>query len=118
MDISNILEKIKESKRKIIRMIIILLILGIMGIGAAGFGIYSFAKSRVNYTQHDAQKIALELIPGEVINVRKTFDDDTFSFEYEFDIKDKSNILREVTVNSNNGTISDLDYDNYFIDNF
>ena len=37
---------------------------------------------------------------------------DTCSFEYEVKIKDENNILREVTVDTNLGVITEID--NYF----
>ncbi|SCH93564.1 MULTISPECIES: PepSY domain-containing protein [unclassified Romboutsia] len=108
----DIIEKIKLKKKKIKKSIIMILIFSIIGIGSVGIGVFSYAESKVNYTEDQLKEIALSKIPGDIIKVEKDFDDDSFTFEYEFKIKDENNLLREVTVNSNSGAIIDLD-DNF-----
>ncbi len=108
----NIIEKIKLKKKKIKRNIIVILIFSIIGIGSAGIGVLSYAKSKVNYTENQLKEIALKQIPGDVIKIERDFDDDSFTFEYEFKIKDENNILREITINTNSGAIIDID-DNF-----
>lgn len=107
------LEKIKElinKKRKfLIRGFLTVVIGGCILGGAAGTFIYSKAKNNINYTVEEAQDIALKAIGGEVIKVRKKLEVESLSYEYEFKIKDANNILREVTVDSNLGVITDMD---------
>ena len=107
------LEKIKElinkNRKVLIRGFLTVVIGGcILGV-AAGTFIYSKAKNNINYTVEEAQDIALKAIGGEVIKVRKKLEVESLSYEYEFKIKDSNNILREVTVDSNLGLITDMD---------
>lgn len=108
----NYLEKLKENKKKIIKKFLIaIVIIIILGTAGASF-IYSKAKNNINYTVEQAQQIALQTVAGEVIDVKKNFELDTLSFEYEFKIKDSNNMLIEVVVDSKLGVITDLD--NYY----
>ena len=102
-------DKIKKNKRKLIKRGSILVAV-VAGIGIAGFtAVYSIAKSNINYTVEEAKEIALQSVQGEVLKVNKKLDLDNFSFEYEFKIKDKNNMLMEATVDSSLGVITDLD---------
>ena len=66
----------------------------------------------MNYTIEQSKEIALRTVKGDILGVRKKFELDTCSFEYKFKIKDENNILREVTVDTNLGVITELD--NYY----
>lgn len=109
LNTEKVLQKLNENKKKIIRTVAILSIIGVLGIGVAGTVAFAYAKSNINYTEKQMKEIALKKVPGEVIKVKKEFNEDDFSFEYEFKIKDKENILREITVNTSSGAIVDLD---------
>lgn len=110
--LDNIRETIKRNKKKLIRKISIL-IASVAIIGVAGvIAVYSIAKSNINYTVDEAKEIALQAVEGEVLGVKKKLELDTLGFEYEFKIKNSSNMLMEVTVDSNLGAITDLD--NYY----
>ena len=75
----------------------------------SGLFIYSTAKKNINYTIEEAKEIALKSVNGDILKVNKKLEVESLSFEYEFKIKDNNNILREVTVDSNLGVITDLD---------
>ena len=110
--LEEIVEKIKEKKKKIIKRASILVAL-VAGISiAGGVALYSIAKSNINYTVEEAKDIALQSVKGEVLRVYKRIELDTLSFEYEFKIKDTNNMLKEVGVDSSLGVITDLD--NYY----
>lgn len=109
LNTEKVLQKLNENKEKIIRTVAILSIIGALGIGATGIAVFAYAKSNINYTEKQMKEIALKKVPGEVIKVKKEFNEEDFSFEYEFKIKDKENILREITVNTSSGAIVDLD---------
>lgn len=107
--LENIKEIISKNKKKLIRRASILIV-SVVIIGAAGvITIYGIAKSNINYTVDEAKEIALQSVQGEILRVNKKLDLDSFSFEYEFKIKDTNNMLMEVTVDSNLGAITDLD---------
>lgn len=110
----NKLEEIKnlilKKKKTIIKGISIMCASGVMLVTLSGVFIYSSAKKNTNYTVEEAKEIALKAVNGEVLRVNKNLELDKLSFEYEFKIKDNNNILREVTVDSNLGVITDLDY--------
>lgn len=108
LKIDDISQKIKDNKKKIIKRLSILTIVGIIGAGALGISVFTYAKSKINYNENQLKEIALNKVPGEVIKVKKEFNEDDFTFEYEFKIKDKENILREITVNTNSGAITDF----------
>ena len=107
------LEKLKEliiKKRKFLIRSIVGVVVGGCILGAAtGTFIYRKAKNNINYTIEEAQDIVLKAISGEVIRVKKNLEVESLSFEYEFKIKDSKNILREVTVDSKLGVITDID---------
>ena len=110
--LDNIRETIKRNKKKLIRKISILRAsVAIIGV-ASVIAVYSIAKSNINYTVDEAKEIALQAVEGEVLGVKKKLELDTLGFEYEFKIKNSSNMLMEVTVDSNLGAITDLD--NYY----
>ncbi len=108
-NIEKIVEGLKINKKRIIKSISILGVV-IIGLGVAGgVAVYSIAKSKINYTEEQAKKIALRLVPGEVVRVRKELDLEYCTFEYDIKIKDENNVLREVNVDSNLGVITDSD---------
>lgn len=110
---SNHLEKVKEIINKNKKKLIMRTSIAVVGLGVAGVtAVYSIAKSNINYTIEEAKEVVLKAIEGDVLKVNKNLELDSFSFEYEFKIKDSNNILREVTVDSNLGVITDLD--NYY----
>lgn len=107
--LENIKELINKNRKFLIKGFLITVIGGcILGV-AAGTFIYSKAKNNINYTVEEAQDIVLKVINGEVIKVRKKLEVESLSFEYEFKIKDSKNILREVTVDSSLGIITEMD---------
>lgn len=103
------LEKIKVDLRKNTKKIII----GVSAIGlfiVIGIGfIFTIIKSNINYTKEECRNIALKCIPGEVIREETDINFERATIEYNFKIKDKSNMLREVEVDSKIGAIIDLD---------
>lgn len=105
-------EDLKNHKKKIVKITIILGILGIIGISILGGGIFYYAKSHINYNIDACKEIALKAVPGEVVEAKTDFDFDSAKFEYEFKIKNDKNIISEVTVDSRYGGITDLD-DNF-----
>lgn len=107
VEIKNLIIK---KKKAIIRGISIICASGVMLVALSGVFIYSLAKKNTNYTVEEAKEIALKAVNGDVLKVNKKLELDNLSFEYEFKIKDNNNILREVTVDSNLGVITDLDY--------
>lgn len=105
----NIIEKIKEKKKKIIKVVLVFTISAVT-VGILGTTIvYNKIKSNINYTKKQAIEIALEQIPGEVAGVRYDLELERLSLEYDIKIKDKNNILREVTVDSKLGAIVDFE---------
>lgn len=109
----NYVEKAKGLLNKNKKKIIIgtsIVIVSVVGLFLAGFAfLYNQAKSNTNYTIDQAQAVALQVVEGDVLRVNKKIELESLSFEYEFEIKDKNNILREVTVDSKSGVITDLD---------
>ncbi|MBD7916189.1 hypothetical protein H9660_13645 [Clostridium sp. Sa3CUN1] len=107
------LEEIKKiifkNKKTIIKSISIICVSGFMLVTLSGLFIYSTAKKNINYTIEEAKEIALKSVNGDILKVNKKLEVESLSFEYEFKIKDNNNILREVTVDSNLGVITDLD---------
>ena len=102
-------DKIKTNKRKLIKRASLLVAI-IAGLGVVGFAtVYGIAKSNINYTVEEARAIVLQSVQGEILRVNKILDLDTFSFDYEFKIKDKNNMLIKADVNSSLGVITDLD---------
>lgn len=102
-------DKIKTNKRKLIKRASLLVAI-IAGLGVVGFAtVYGIAKSNINYTVEEAREIVLQSVQGEILRVNKRLDLDTFSFDYEFKIKDKNNMLIKADVNSSLGVITDLD---------
>lgn len=110
--IEKIVEGLKKNKKRIIKSISISGVV-IIGLGVAGATVlYNIAKSNINYTEEQAKEIALNLVPGEVVRIRKDLDLEHCTFEYDIKIKDENNLLREVNVDANLGVITDLDYYN------
>lgn len=109
-DTSNkIIETIKDNKKKIKKTIIIVFSIAIIGGGITAGSIYSYINSNENYTENQMKEIALKKIPGQVIDTKKELELEDGAFEYTFFIKDKENILQEITISSKSGVISDLD---------
>ena len=110
--IEKIMDIINKNKKKIIITTSIcafsVVALGFTGVTLA----YNKAKSNINYTTEQVKEIALGAVKGDVVGIRKKIELDTCSFEYEVKIKDENNILREVTVDTNLGVITEID--NYF----
>ena len=107
--IEKLIDSIKRNKKKIIKRASIFGAI-VVGISLAGtIGLYSIAKLNINYTEEQAKEIALKLVPGEVVRIRKNLDLDNFTFEYDIKIKDTNNVLREVNVDANLGVITDAD---------
>ena len=105
-------EKKNKTKKTIIKFVSIFSssTIGLCAIG--GIGLYNIIKSNINYTEKQAKEIALSQVPGEVVYVIKDIDLDHLGLEYDIKIKDKNNIIREVTVDSKYGAISD--FENYY----
>lgn len=110
--IEKIMEIINKNKKKLI-ITTSICVFSVAGLGVIGATlVYNKAKSNINYTTKQAKEIALGVVKGDVLRVKKKFELDTCSFEYEFKIKDENNILREVTVDTNLGVVTELD--NYY----
>ena len=108
-------EKKNKLKKKIIKYVSIFSA-GIVGLSVVGgLAIFGIVKSNVKYTEQQAKDIALKQIPGKVVYVRKDLDLDRFVLEYDIKIRDKNNIIREVTVDSKFGAVSDFE-DYYYND--
>jgi len=112
VDIVDEKEKKNKMKKTIIKAISIFSasVIGLCVLG--GVVLYNMVKSNVNYTVEQAKDIALSQVPGKVVYVRKDLDLECFALEYDIKIKDKDNIIREVTVDSKFGAISD--FENYY----
>lgn len=108
-------EKKNKLKKKIIKYVSIFSV-GIVGLSVVGgLAIFGIVKSNVKYTEQQAKDIALKQIPGKVVYVRKDLDLERFTLEYDIKIRDKNNIIREVTVDSKFGAVSDFE-DYYYND--
>ena len=109
--IRRVKETINKNKKKLIKRISILLImLAVLG-GVGAAAVYSIAKSNINYTVEEAKELVVQTTGGEILKVNKSIELETLSFEYEFKVKDSNNFLKEVTVDSNLGVITDIDED-------
>lgn len=109
LTIKNMLIKLMEFCIKYKKKIITVIGVGILTvaiISGAAFGIvYYKASSSIKYSQEQMQEIALQKVPGEVVDVEKDLNFRNASFIYEFKIKDSNNILKEVKVDSKYGTL-------------
>lgn len=103
------LEGIKNNRKKITKIISIVVGMVIIGSGIIAGTIYSYGKSNINYSQKQLEEIAIKKIPGEIVNVKKELDFEDATFEYTFQIKDKENMLQEITVSSKSGAITDIE---------
>jgi uncharacterized membrane protein YkoI len=105
-------EKRNKLKKKIIKYVSIFSA-GIVGLSVVGgLAIFGIVKSNVKYTEQQAKDIALKQIPGKVVYVRKDLDLERFTLEYDVNIMDHNNILREITIDSKYGAVSD--FENYY----
>lgn len=108
LTIKNMLVKLMEFCIKYKKKIITVIGVGILTvaiISGAAFGIvYYKASSSIKYSQEQMQEIALQKVPGEVVDVEKDLNFRNASFVYEFKIKDSNNTLKEVKVDSKYGT--------------
>ena len=105
-------EKKNKLKKKIIKYVSIFSV-GIVGLSVVGgLAIFGIVKSNVKYTEQQAKDIALKQIPGKVVYVRKDLDLERFTLEYDVTIMDQNNILREITIDSKYGAVSD--FENYY----
>ena len=75
-------------------------------------GVLAELDSELGIKEQQAKEIALSQVPGQVVYVTKDIDLDHLGLEYNIKIKDKNNIIREVTVDSKYGAISD--FENYY----
>lgn len=107
--LNKFIEIIKNNKGKIVKVIIIIVGLVIIGSGIVIGGMYSFAKSNINYTQNQLEEIAVKKIPGEVVDIKRNLEFEDAEFEYTFYIKDKENMLHEISLSSKNGAITDIE---------
>ncbi len=115
--LAGIIETIKNNSKKIKKIILITVIVVIVGSGIAVGAIYSYAKSNVNYSETQLKQVAIKKIPGQVVGVKKELDPEDATFEYTFQIKDLENMLQEITLNSKNGAIIDIESDRHNSDN-
>lgn len=60
------------------------------------------------YSEEELKKVVLNKVQGEIIGVDKEIEDD-MSLVYEFKIKDKNNVIKEVEVSSMTGKIVDIE---------
>lgn len=115
--IKNILLKTKEFCIKYKKKIIAVIGTGVLAvaiIAGTAFGVvYSRASSNIKYNQDQLQEIALQKVPGEVVDVQKELNFRNQSFVYEFKIKDKDNTLKEVKVDSKYGTLVTFNNDRH-----
>lgn len=113
--IKNILLKAKDFCIKYKKKIIAVIGIGVLAvaiIAGTAFGVvYSRASSNIKYNQEQLQEIALQKVPGEVVDVEKDLNFRNQSFVYEFKIKDKDNTLKEVKVDSKYGTLARFNYE-------
>lgn len=110
--LKNIKKIINNNKKKLVLGISVFVV-SVFALGVAGgIFVYSKAKSNINYLVEEAKEIALKVVQGDVVRINKSIEPESLSFEYEFKIKDSNNILREVTLDSNLGVITELD--NYY----
>lgn len=105
--INKVFEILKTNSQKIKKIFIIFSIISFLIIITSLICYYIFVKSNLNYTESQAEDIALELIDGAIFRREKEIDDGIL--EYKFDIIDKNNIVREVSVSSKTGAIIDFD---------
>ncbi|MFR1378531.1 PepSY domain-containing protein [Clostridium neonatale] len=105
--INPVLKILKNNPQKIKKIFIIFSIISFLMIIMSLICYYIFVKSNLNYTESQAENIALELIDGAILRREKEIDDGIL--EYKFDIIDKNNIVREVSVSSKTGAIIDFD---------
>ena len=110
--IKNILLKAKDFCIKYKKKIIAVIGIGVLAvaiIAGTAFGVvYSRASSNIKYNQDQLQEIALQKVPGEVVDVEKDLNFRNQSFVYEFKIKDKDITLKEVKVDSKYGTLANF----------
>ena len=111
--LNNIIETIKNNKKKIGKIVAIIAAVAIIASGIGAGVIYSNAKSNINYNEKQLEAIAVKKIPGEVVNVKKELEFEDATFEYTFQIKDKENMLQEITLSSKSGAITDIEIDEY-----
>ncbi|MGL6174733.1 MAG: PepSY domain-containing protein [Cellulosilyticaceae bacterium] len=103
--------KLKGIKRTLIGLTIGMITLGIIGAIVIGTVSLGWIKEQVNYTEEHAKTIALESVPGEVLEIQKELDD--FMLVYEVRIRDTNNRLQKVEVSAKYGTIK-LDDESYY----
>lgn len=98
-------EFIKGHKKNIIVSTVVLIVLfAVSAGGKTGFAYYS-AKKNVKYSTAQLQNVALSVKPGTVVDVKKRLNFHEDVYVYEYYIKDSSNMLDRVSVNSEYGTI-------------
>ncbi len=102
-------EKIINNKEKIKKVILIATGIAVIVSGLVVGGIYSYANSNMNYSQNQLQEIAIKRILGEVVNIKRELEFEDAEFEYTFYIKDKENMLHEISLSSKHGAITDIE---------
>lgn len=108
----NVLLKVNEVLRKYRKKIIVsgvVIVLAGVGVSAAGGAfLYNRVQSNIKYTQGQCEEVALKQIPGEIVKIKKDMDLEDGTFEYDFQIKDKDNMLKKITVDATTGAIVDI----------
>lgn len=103
------IEYIIAYKKKIIKIGVFIVSIVVALVIVLGGVYYSYAKSNIKYSKNEAEGIALKKIQGEVVDFEKDLDFEDATFEYKFEIKDKENMLKEITVSSKSGAITDIE---------
>lgn len=111
----NVLLKVNEVLRKYRKKIIVsgtVIVLAGVGVSVAGGAfLYNRVQSNIKYTQGQCEEVALKQVPGEIVKVKEDIDLEDGTFEYDFQIKDKDNMLKKITVDASSGAIVDIDYE-------
>lgn len=110
--LNNSAEKVKVNKKKIIKVGVSIVTIAIVGAGIFCGVVYSYAKSNVKYDKSAAELIALQKVPGHIVKFQKEINFEDATFEYKFEIKDEDNMLKELTVSSKSGAITDIENQN------
>ena len=103
----NIYHNLTIDKKKIRNTVINFFVAGILisAIGVTGY--YIYVKSNINYTEAQAEEIALTFINGGLIKKEKEIDDGIL--EYKYKIITPDNLIYKVTVSAKTGKVIDID---------
>ena len=107
--LNKIMDFIRNNSIRIKKLLKIAILIVIIGAGVIVGGIYAYARSNINYSEKELEKIAIEKLPGQVVKIKKELELEDASFEYTFFIKDKDNMLQEITLSPVSGAITDMD---------